>query len=281
MTTDVLTAKAFNIRALTTVSDFAAAVSLQESVWGLAAHEVPFPVSALEDCASSGGIIIGAWSRCFTLAGVAMATTVQGRAHSLHSCLMGVNPPFRRYGVAYALKQEQRRLAQLAGATRITWTFDPLMAVNAHLNVRRLGATASRYLENVYGASCSHLHRGSPTDRLVADWDLESPNTMVADQEVKLAAVINTIQCRRGVPEPSACDLTLDAPVLVVRIPTSWQMLGANYDAVKFSWRLATRAVFTHYFARGYIVTDFLLREACGEYVLSKSSIHGLPQGVP
>jgi len=56
----------------------------------------------------------------------------------------------------------------------IEWTFDPLEIKNAWLNIEKLGAIARRYSVNHYGFSSSHLHRGLPTDRLIAEWWLKS-----------------------------------------------------------------------------------------------------------
>ena len=62
------------------------------------------------------------------------------------------------------------------GLDLIEWTFDPLQALNAHLNFGRLGVVVEEYEENIYGESSSPLHRGSPTDRFVAEWRLTAPH---------------------------------------------------------------------------------------------------------
>ena len=54
------------------------------------------------------------------------------------------------------------------------WTYDPLVAVNAHLNFNRLGVVVDEYVENVYGESGSPLHKGAPTDRFIAQWWMRS-----------------------------------------------------------------------------------------------------------
>ena len=54
------------------------------------------------------------------------------------------------------------------------WTFDPLEIKNAHLNIYKLGAVVRSYLVNFYGVSSSRLQGGLPTDRLVAEWYLDS-----------------------------------------------------------------------------------------------------------
>ena len=55
------------------------------------------------------------------------------------------------------------------------WTFDPLEIKNAYLNIHKLGAIVRRYRVNFYGVSSSRLQGGLPTDRLLAEWYLDSP----------------------------------------------------------------------------------------------------------
>ena len=55
------------------------------------------------------------------------------------------------------------------------WTFDPLEIKNAFLNIHRLGAIAREYRVDFYGVSSSRLQGGLPTDRLLAEWELDSP----------------------------------------------------------------------------------------------------------
>jgi len=77
--------------------------------------------------------------------------------------------------VGVRLKLAQREEALARGVDLITWTFDPLQARNAQLNLRRLGARATEFLENLYGITSSALHYGLPTDRLLVRWELRSP----------------------------------------------------------------------------------------------------------
>lgn len=93
----------------------------------------------------------------------------------LHSDMLAVRPRFRGTGLGQALKWAQREHALLGGIKRITWTFDPMQAGNAHLNLELLGVTVREYLDDFYGVTSSALHHGLPTDRLLASWDLEAP----------------------------------------------------------------------------------------------------------
>src|ERR1700738_4660798 len=72
------------------------------------------------------------------------------------------------------MKLAQREDALARGITLMEWTFDPLQVKNAYFNICRLGVICRRYMLNVYGATSSPLHGGIPTDRLVAEWYLDS-----------------------------------------------------------------------------------------------------------
>jgi predicted GNAT superfamily acetyltransferase len=53
------------------------------------------------------------------------------------------------------------------------WTFDPLVARNAWLNLGKLGAVADRFGRAFYGDMMDEINRGDRTDRLVIRWDLD------------------------------------------------------------------------------------------------------------
>jgi predicted GNAT superfamily acetyltransferase len=92
----------------------------------------------------------------------------------LHSHMVGVVPGYQNRGVGRLLKLAQREDAIARGIRLIEWTFDPLQLRNAHFNLVRLGAVARRYIPNFYGRTSSPLHAGLPTDRLVAEWWIQS-----------------------------------------------------------------------------------------------------------
>ena len=92
----------------------------------------------------------------------------------LHSHMLAVNERYRNRGVGMQLKLAQRDEALERGIRLIEWTFDPLEIKNSYLNIRKLGAVARRYEVDFYGVSSSRLQGGLPTDRLVAEWQLDS-----------------------------------------------------------------------------------------------------------
>ncbi len=96
------------------------------------------------------------------------------------SHMLGVRAECRASGIGRELKLEQRRVSLAMGIDLMEWTFDPLVAVNAHLNFRRLGVVVEEYVVNVYGDSVSPLHKGAPTDRFIAQWRMRSPRVEAA-----------------------------------------------------------------------------------------------------
>ena len=98
----------------------------------------------------------------------------QGATPYLHSHMLAVRPGYRNQGLGMRLKLEQRLEALSRGIRHMEWTFDPLEIKNAYLNIHRLGAVVREYRPDFYGVSSSRLQGGLPTDRLVAEWELDS-----------------------------------------------------------------------------------------------------------
>jgi predicted GNAT superfamily acetyltransferase len=279
-------------RDLTTLEDFAAVVDLEREIWGPGYDDV-VPVPILAVSVHSGGILIGAFddaSRTSHLASSAMI----GFVYSLPgikdgkptqwSHMAGVVPAYQSRGLGYQLKLLQRERALSAGLDLVQWTYDPLQAMNAHLNFAKLGVVAEEYAVNIYGVSGSPLHGGNPTDRFVADWWIRKPHVerrlapaamTMRDQGVAEAGRIN-----RAVPagewlECEEIDLTLDARRLAVEIPMGFTDMLSKAPDLALAWRMSTREIFTAYFARGYRAVEFFLDRPSrkGSYLLVRQQL--------
>jgi len=164
------------IRALHTVADFEACVELQKAVWGFGDADL-VPVRMFVVAHKIGGQIFGAFDAARPAAVVGYALALPGDRHGhlyLHSHMLAVAAEYRNVGVGRRLKVQQREDALQRGIELMEWTFDPLEVKNAYFNVERLGAITRRYVPNQYGITSSHLHAGLPTDRLVAEWWMDS-----------------------------------------------------------------------------------------------------------
>src|SRR3954469_22822798 len=161
------------IRGCKDIRELEACVALQKEVWNFDDVDL-IPLRLFVVATKIGGQVIGAFERD-ELIGFAMSIpgTRNGNPY-LHSHMLAVRESFRNSGLGRKLKLAQRDDALARGIKLIEWTFDPLEIKNAWLNIERLGAIARRYNPNQYGMSSSPLQGGLPTDRLVAEWWLDS-----------------------------------------------------------------------------------------------------------
>jgi predicted GNAT superfamily acetyltransferase len=161
------------IRKVETIEEMEACVSLQQSVWQFRDLDV-IPRRMFAVAKAIGGQTFGAWNGD-QLIGYALAIpgVRDGRPY-LHSHMLAVLPKYRNRGIGLRLKFAQREDALARGINLMEWTFDPLQIKNAYLNIEKLGAIVRRYTPDFYGISTSPLHHSLPTDRLHAEWWLNS-----------------------------------------------------------------------------------------------------------
>ena len=165
------------IRTLATLGEFQQCCELQKMIWGDTDRElVPLHIFIVAE--KTGGQIFGVYDND-RLVGylLAFAGAHAGQLY-LHSHMTGVHPDYQNCGIGRKLKLAQRAEAMGRGINLIEWTFDPLKLRNAYFNLVRLGAIVRNYLPDVYGKTASHLDQGMPTDRLLAEWHLDSPRVM-------------------------------------------------------------------------------------------------------
>src|SRR5271168_211692 len=190
------------VRKCSSIEEFHGCVALEKEIWGEEDLEVE-PVTLFVVAAETGGQVLGAFDGKrmvgFTLA---VAGFREGTIF-LHSHMTGVLAEYRDRGVGRALKLFQREDALGRGIRLIVWTFDPLEIRNAHFNLNRLGAIARKYLPNLYGLTTSPLHRGLPTDRLLAEWQLDSERVVAAVEDLVGGATASSA----SIELPSELDL--------------------------------------------------------------------------
>jgi predicted GNAT superfamily acetyltransferase len=272
------------IRDITDLAGCRAAVALQEHVWGRGGEIVP--ASVLLVSAKRGGILIGAFDDTGLAGFVWSMPGLKDGARTHWSHMLGVRPDARRHGLGQRLKLAQRERALAQGVELIEWTFDPLQAANAHLNFAVLGCVASTYLTDVYGDMAGPLHRGTATDRLIAEWNIGSPHVerrvgvaerrpplIVRSDEIASApAAIRTAPAGEWV-EMTGASLDLSARRILVPVPPEFTEMQARALPLAQAWRLAVREVLTAYFERGYRAVDFLRDSDGGKYLLTNSQL--------
>lgn len=272
------------IRLITDLATLRAVEELQLRVWGMPERDV-VPAHHLLAAAAAGGVVLGAFIRDEGLVGFCYGFVgLRDGRPLLYSHMAGVVAEQRGGGVGFLLKRAQREAALARGLDRIVWTFDPLVAPNAHFNLRKLGAEARRYYVNYYGEMPDELNAGSESDRLEVDWPLRSARVeramgadsadAGADREAdpRLAgaeAAPLALSASGDPPQPEEPARLPGAPVVRIAVPHDFLALRRRDAALARAWREATRRVFLRYFERGYVAGDFLRSPAAGFYVLS------------
>lgn len=257
-------AAAFTVRDLSGVDDLRECEQIQREVWGFIDLDV-VPAGLLSIMECYGALAVGAFVGGRMAGFVNGFPGFDGGARLHHSHMLAVRPEFRGAGIGIALKwaQADRVLAQ--GLDRINWTFDPLQAANANLNLNHLGCVARVYRLNVYGKSQSPLHGGLPTDRLEPEWELRSERVAAARAGRPAAAPgipdlpsLNRVSRHpSGLPESSAPAPVGERPEVLFRIPPRFTALLGEDPALALDWRLKSRAAFTDALGSGYEVVGF------------------------
>jgi predicted GNAT superfamily acetyltransferase len=178
---------------LTEFSDFDACVELQQKTWQYSAGELlPRRVFFLAE--KLGGHVIGAYDGA-SLVGFNLGLPAQRNGVGyIHSQMLAVLPEYRNTGVGRRMKLLQRDIALAQGIRVIEWTYDPLEIKNSFFNLSRLGAISRRYHPDFYGASSSPLQGGLPTDRLYAEWWIDSDHVKaVLRAEPTTESILKTV----------------------------------------------------------------------------------------
>jgi predicted GNAT superfamily acetyltransferase len=183
---------------------------------------------------------------------------------------LGVLPEARDSGVGFALKRAQWQIVRKQGIDRITWTYDPLMSRNAHLNIARLGAVCNTYLREVYGEMRDGLNVGLPSDRFQVDWWLNTrrverrlsrqprPALTLSDFEAAEAQTLYPVDTAGGFIRPPGHLTALEGALLLAEIPSDFLKLKAYDFELARAWRSFSREMFETCFSAGYLVTDFV-----------------------
>ena len=270
-----------HIRPLMSIEDCAQVAELERVVWGYTDAEDVVPPPVLIVSVKRGGVLLGAFDEAGAMKGFVYSIPGLKDGRPMQwSHMLGVLPDARNRGLGLQLKLAQRQATLDMGLDLIEWTYDPMQALNAHLNFARLGVVVDEYEENIYGESSSLLHRGTPTDRFVAAWRIREPHVErritaagppVRDRAVTAAPVVNPSSAGTTWLHPGQDDLSLTDRRLLVEIPTGFSDMQQRDPGLALDWRLATRRIFQHYLGRGYRVVDFFLSRAAGrgQYLLA------------
>jgi predicted GNAT superfamily acetyltransferase len=207
----------------------------------------------LRALAKSGNYVAGAFDGG-TLVGAAVAFFAAPKERELHSHVTGVVP-----GAA------GRRIST------ISWTYDPLVARNAHFNLGKLAAVPTEYLPNFYGAMHDRINGDDDSDRLFLRWDLAAPAVVAAcagkpRRCVRPATASVALRASEaGGPVPG----TFRGQTVVVAVPEDIEALRRRAPGTAKDWRIAVRETLTALLAERLRFAGF---DRSGWYVLTRGA---------
>jgi predicted GNAT superfamily acetyltransferase len=256
-----------SVRALTTHADFVACVQLQRDTWGTGFSE-SVPASILKVSRLIGGVSGGAFTPEGRMVGFVYGLTGVREGRLIHwSHMLAVAADLRNHGIGRRLKEFQREVVRGLGIEVIYWTFDPLVARNAHLNLNCLEAQVQEYVPDMYGDTGSDLHAFG-TDRLVVSWEVaptarKKPGTAISWRTAPVMGREGVDGARIGSDDPAA--------VVRIEIPPDVELMALEEAQ---TWRNSTRPAFLRLLRDGYQVTGFVSndREGCF-YLLTRPSV--------
>ncbi len=216
-----------DIRTLDTGEAVHAASAVLSEVWG--GDRTGMPPNLLRALEHAGNYAVGLYDGD-RMIGASVAFYGTPGERTMHSHITGVLPPYRSQGLGRALKQHQREWALAREVGNITWTFDPLVARNAHFNLAVLGVRVTEFLVNHYGAMDDGVNRGDETDRLMVCWAVA-------------AAPVPT-------PEP-------DRVRASVEVPRDIQALRKTNPDEAREWRFRLREEFEQHLGAGMRIGGF------------------------
>ena len=229
-----------SIRSLTSLPDQDLGRMIFDHTWAMDAGTEITP-NLLQAMIHSGAYLSGAFidGNCVGAAFAFPATT--GGLH-LHSHMTAVIDKFRDKGIGHALKIDQYKWAKQNSYKEITWTFDPLVARNAKLNILKLGVDISAYYPNFYGDMPDELNAGDESDRVMA-----------------------SLKVVGDAPTPRTVISTPDKSAVLIVIPEDIVAIRGKDLAENLRWRRSVRDEFVSVLARGGKVVGF---SANNEYVV-------------
>ena len=228
------------VRRLETLTDQTLGRQIFDQTWAMDSGTEITP-NLLQAMVHSGAYLSGAFidEKCV---GAAFAFPATTEGLHLHSHMTAVLVKYRDKGIGYSLKIDQWNWAKNNNYKEITWTFDPLVARNAKLNLIKLGVDISAYYPNFYGDMPDALNAGDESDRVMASWKV------YGEQPVAKSVITN----------PDKADT-------LIKIPEDIVTIRSEDISENLKWRHKVREEFMRAFEKGGKVVGF---SANNEYVV-------------
>lgn len=240
------------VRECETLDELAKCVQLQRDVFALPEIEIS-PVRHLIVTRHAGGFTLGAFAEEKLIGFVLSVPAFLRGEKAFYSHMTAVARDFQSLGVGAKLKWAQAARARKEGAKYVKWTFQPVMARNAFFNLEKLGAVVRHYEPNFYGTDYTSSHDqdkqiGLDSDRLFAEWDLESEKARKLEAGGKFEETSEVV-CK-------------------IEIPKDWDALIKSNPGKAVEEQKRIKEEFQTAFASGLIAKGFERSETNPKYLL-------------
>jgi predicted GNAT superfamily acetyltransferase len=189
---------------------------------------------------------------------------------------MGVDERYQDKNVGEAMVAALYDTAKERNIPRIRWTFDPLQSRNGYIYLRKMGGLVREIGFNYYSAVFTNdqFNRGISTDRFIIEWLIGSDRVRERMEEGKIPELdpaIITDENAINEIEIGADGLEMhgekwlfqsNRSPIFIEIPYNQDHLLRTDRVRAQTLRDKCRALFMHYLARGYVVTDFVLKKS-------------------
>jgi len=234
-------------RIITDIKDYKEIPNIQRSAWGFSELDIE-PHQLITRIQKYGGLVTGFFIDGKMIGFSFAFLAKEGEKLFLYSHMAAVIKEYQGKGFGFLIKKYQREETLKMGYNIIKWTYDPLESLNSYFNIHRLGAISNEYEENIYGIGESGLHKGLPTDRMVACWILDS----------------DRVKNRMGnkyppeIVDPNKIDFDFNERFSYIEIPKDIREIKMKDMEEALSWRLKTRELFERSFKKGYMIDDIV-----------------------
>lgn len=247
-----MTKSLITVRECETLDELAECVQLQREVFALPEIEIS-PVRHLIVTKHAGGFTLGAFAAEKLIGFVLSVPAFLRGERAFYSHMTAVAPHFQSAGVGAKLKWAQAERARAEGVKYVKWTFQPVMARNAFFNLQKLGVVIRHYEPNFYGTDYSTAPNqteriGLDSDRLFAEWDLESEKVRKLERGEKF---VESGEIRRK-----------------IEIPNNWSELIKNDPQRAVAEQKRLKQEFQNAFAEGLVARSFERSETNPKYLL-------------
>jgi predicted GNAT superfamily acetyltransferase len=236
------------IKTLKSVEEFRKTIEIQKSAWGFSDLDVENHY-LMTRTQKYGGLVQGLYldGNCI---GFTFALLGKWKDdYFIYSHMTAVKKEYQGKGYGFLLKKAQRQEILRMGYDTMHWNFDPLESLNAFFNFQRLGVTSSEYERNIYGTGESGLHRGLPTDRLIATWELKSKRVRTKMKKREPIIMESVPENRIG---------RFHDQTAYIEIPADIRTMKKKDLKLAIAWRLKTRELFEKAFSKKWVAREMV-----------------------